>query len=257
MIKFFRHIRKSLLMENKTSKYFKYAVGEIVLVVLGILIALQINNWNEVRLNKKKEINYVNRLIEDLVSDTLMISEQISASNKRFEGGMLVDSLLEINDLKDNNPVDVIFIAQGIGRMWLPQYNSNTYDDLIGTGNFSLMTDPILADKVRIHYTSLPYSWNDTFDQRNEELRRVMVELIPLKFHVAVLVPQSMPEIQELETILSSVEAKQIFENMISYPKMEFYVKNVTRGHIFHIGLMEDIKKGTIDLIHDLQSFKN
>ena len=47
MIKFFRNIRQSLIMENKTSKYLKYAIGEILLVVIGILIALQINNWNE------------------------------------------------------------------------------------------------------------------------------------------------------------------------------------------------------------------
>ena len=47
MIKFFRKIRQNLLMENKTSKYFKYAIGEILLVVIGILIALSINNWNE------------------------------------------------------------------------------------------------------------------------------------------------------------------------------------------------------------------
>jgi len=46
MIKFFRHIRKSLIEQNKMGKYFKYAIGEIILVVIGILIALQINNWN-------------------------------------------------------------------------------------------------------------------------------------------------------------------------------------------------------------------
>ena len=70
MIKFFRHIRKSLLMENKTSKYFKYAIGEIVLVVIGILIALQINNWNE---NKKKtslEIKHLKELKSD-IAETL------------------------------------------------------------------------------------------------------------------------------------------------------------------------------------------
>ena len=49
MIKFFRHIRQNLIMENKTSKYLKYAIGEIILVVIGILIALQVNNWNENR----------------------------------------------------------------------------------------------------------------------------------------------------------------------------------------------------------------
>ena len=55
MIKFFRKIRQNLLLENKTAKYFKYAIGEIVLVVIGILIALQINNWNEWDKESKKE----------------------------------------------------------------------------------------------------------------------------------------------------------------------------------------------------------
>jgi hypothetical protein len=49
MIKFFRKIRQNLLMKNKTGKYLKYAIGEIFLVVIGIFIALQLNNWNENR----------------------------------------------------------------------------------------------------------------------------------------------------------------------------------------------------------------
>lgn len=49
MFKFFRHIRQQLVSEGKTAKYFKYTIGEIALVVIGILIALQINNWNEDR----------------------------------------------------------------------------------------------------------------------------------------------------------------------------------------------------------------
>jgi len=69
MIKFFRKIRKNLLNEGKTTRYFKYAVGEIVLVVIGILIALQINNWNEKRnqINIQKAI--YNIIKEGLVSD--------------------------------------------------------------------------------------------------------------------------------------------------------------------------------------------
>ena len=49
-------------MENKTSKYFKYAIGEIILVIIGILIAIQINNWNENRLNNKKLKSYLKKL---------------------------------------------------------------------------------------------------------------------------------------------------------------------------------------------------
>ncbi|MBT8306228.1 MAG: hypothetical protein KJN85_04770, partial [Maribacter sp.] len=56
MIKFFRKIRQQLLIENRTGKYLLYAIGEIVLVVIGILIALQINNWNE-----EKKVNILRR----------------------------------------------------------------------------------------------------------------------------------------------------------------------------------------------------
>jgi hypothetical protein len=55
MIHFFRKIRLDLVAKNKTGKYFKYAIGEIVLVVIGILIALSINNWNESQKNKQQE----------------------------------------------------------------------------------------------------------------------------------------------------------------------------------------------------------
>jgi hypothetical protein len=77
MIKFFRKIRQNLLMENKTGKYFKYAIGEIVLVVIGILIALQINNWNENRKAKIIEIVLLENLKNDLTLDTLDINFNI------------------------------------------------------------------------------------------------------------------------------------------------------------------------------------
>ena len=66
MIKFFRKIRQKLLSEDKFSKYLLYAIGEIILVVIGILIALQINNWNQNRLNKQLESQYYERLLEDV-----------------------------------------------------------------------------------------------------------------------------------------------------------------------------------------------
>src|SRR5210317_1244230 len=69
MIKFFRTIRKSLLMENKTGKYFKYAIGEIILVVIGILIALSINTWNENKKTKSYEVKMLSEIAKALDSD--------------------------------------------------------------------------------------------------------------------------------------------------------------------------------------------
>ena len=74
MIKFFRKIRQNLLMENKIGKYFKYAIGEIILVVMGILIALQINNWNEDRKNNQSVKTSIKALLEDLKRDTIQFN---------------------------------------------------------------------------------------------------------------------------------------------------------------------------------------
>lgn len=69
MIKFFRKIRQKLLVENRFNKYLVYAVGEIVLVVIGILIALQINNWNEQRANEERIKTTLKQIQKDLIND--------------------------------------------------------------------------------------------------------------------------------------------------------------------------------------------
>jgi len=80
MIKFFRKIRKNLLNEGKTSKYLKYAIGEILLVVIGILIALQINTWNQERLVKQEiKTNLIN--LSSAIKQDLELLKEIEALN--------------------------------------------------------------------------------------------------------------------------------------------------------------------------------
>src|SRR5690606_840747 len=81
MIKFFRHIRQNLLMENKTGKYLKYALGEIVLVVIGILIALSINNWNENRKIRIAEIE----ILQNLKTELQLNLEALKTINKQHK----------------------------------------------------------------------------------------------------------------------------------------------------------------------------
>lgn len=83
MIKLFRNIRKNLLQEGKTTKYFKYAIGEIVLVVIGILIALQINTWNENRKAKTYENQVYKQIYNDVKIDSLDLQKTISNYESR------------------------------------------------------------------------------------------------------------------------------------------------------------------------------
>lgn len=108
MINFFRTIRQNLLAGNKFSKYLVYAIGEIILVVIGILIALQINNWNEERKEKQLETQLIDLLISDLeekkgenITDLDIGTRMI----ERFQEGIDIweqEGRIDTNNLKQN-----------------------------------------------------------------------------------------------------------------------------------------------------------
>jgi hypothetical protein len=82
MIKVFRRIRQNILTENKFSKYLLYAIGEIFLVVIGILIALQINTWNENRKSKKDERYVLTEVLKNLEEDAMLVDAIIKKRQK-------------------------------------------------------------------------------------------------------------------------------------------------------------------------------
>jgi hypothetical protein len=94
MIKFFRKIRFDLMEKNKTGKYLKYAIGEIVLVVIGILIALQINNWNEYQKERKKEVMVLNEVVENLEANILRLQSMIERCNADNQAADIIVSML-------------------------------------------------------------------------------------------------------------------------------------------------------------------
>ncbi len=85
MIKFFRKIRQNLLSDGKTGKYFKYAIGEIILVVIGILIALSINNWNEKQKDKRTAFEIYKNLQRSLEQDSIAIQGIIELQTKSLK----------------------------------------------------------------------------------------------------------------------------------------------------------------------------
>ena len=101
MIKFFRLIRQNLLNEGKVAKYFKYAIGEIVLVVIGILIALQVNDWNETRKSKENQIAYLNNLKKEVLQNNKDLLIKIDQYK------LLVDNLTELSSLMKPNPASI------------------------------------------------------------------------------------------------------------------------------------------------------
>jgi hypothetical protein len=119
MIKFFRKIRQTLLSENKFSKYLLYAFGEIALVMIGILLALQVNNWNEekkeIRIEKQRYQNILNDLINDEENIDKMIADLIEKQDIHYyfydisQNSGEMDSTVNIQRI--NNAPELILIT--------------------------------------------------------------------------------------------------------------------------------------------------
>ncbi len=134
MIKFFRKIRYDLMEKNKTGKYLKYAIGEIILVVIGILIALSLNNWNEQRKDRIKEQVVLKQLQEDYQANLMQLEEKMTTRDKIIYSAIKLLKAFE-------QPVGVI--RDSLVKDIANAFHDPTYDpiqnDLTSSGNLILI----------------------------------------------------------------------------------------------------------------------
>lgn len=143
MIKLFRKIRQDLLTENKFSKYLVYAIGEIILVVVGILIALQINNWNEVKKDRAYEIKMLSEIKKGLMGDQINLQEQIQAYKELKKTANQFTSLTQ-NMVIYHDSMQTELWKLNIGRYY--QFNTGPYEALKSSG-----IDRVSNDSIRNH----------------------------------------------------------------------------------------------------------
>ncbi|MDO1501195.1 DUF6090 family protein [Winogradskyella maritima] len=141
MIKFFRHIRYNLMSENKTGKYFKYAIGEIILVVIGILIALQINNWNEQRKINKEKAQLTKSIKAELEADVDMIKTYLSQTN--YLDSIFKAERQKLSKMSQNKDSLVHFVRNEmfIYMNEFTGFNNNTYNSAKSTGKLQIIDE--------------------------------------------------------------------------------------------------------------------
>jgi len=151
MIKFFRKIRQRLLAENKFSKYLIYAVGEIVLVVIGILIALQINNWNEQSKTQKSADIQLNLLSQNISDDLI----QLNALHEVIKANVIKSQMLS-DQFQQIIPFDSFTTSYITASLFEQNFyaNSTAYDKLNKTGEFSILPKDLQMD-ITAYYNLL------------------------------------------------------------------------------------------------------
>ena len=146
MINFLRRIRRDLINENKTSIYLIYAVGEVVLVVFGILIALQIDNWNEGRKQEVIEIQFLKSIKQDLISDTIYFNRRTKQSedliNNHYQ--YIHNAYEEQKDMKEFK--ELISLIWWNSEQFAPQ--NSTFIEILNSGQLSIFKNRQLKEDI-------------------------------------------------------------------------------------------------------------
>lgn len=166
MIKIFREIRQHMLNENKTSRYFKYAIGEIILVVIGILIALQINTWNENRKATNEEIKILKALHADFKVSKDRIEETMSWQQKVIDYSIILMNIHERQDEKEfiyfDTHLDSLENLIGFGTTWYrTEPVTGAYNALISAGKVDLIKNEKLRQLLAQFSADLESGFED------------------------------------------------------------------------------------------------
>ncbi len=207
MIKFFRHIRKSLIEQNQMGKYFKYAIGEILLVVIGILIALQINNWNENRKERNQEQELLTQLQSEFQSNLEQLDQKIGIRKDMITASL---KLIDYVDYPETRNADSILKYIGL-TVIAPTFDP-IVNDAISSGRIQLIQNADLKEKLS--------RWTSEIIQVTEE------EQVWLEYRA--------------NRYVSTLDETGIYRNMIN----EYWKNDVLSSFHLDVGTETELKIG-------------
>jgi Family of unknown function (DUF6090) len=153
MFKFFRKIRQKLFTDRKFREYFLYALGEIFLIVIGILIALQINNWNEDKKERKLEDEYLQKIGLNIEEDINKYNQIITAQQTYRSG---IDSFLQI--IRNPFKYETADLDKYYSHLWrFERFTSNNgaLNNLISSGKINIIQNEDLLNEILTYYRTI------------------------------------------------------------------------------------------------------
>ena len=158
MLRFFRHIRKNLMEQlhagqagNKVRTYILYAIGEILLVVIGILIALQVNNWNEDRKKVSVKETLIESLIVDLEQDGTQLARAIEVHQRYLDNRLKLKEILEREQATVDTLESILSKQEIISTESRVKYNRSAFESIYSTGNAELFDPELLRRISELH----------------------------------------------------------------------------------------------------------
>ena len=247
--------------KNKTGKYLKYAIGEIILVVIGILIALSINNWNTNRINHIKEDNYLVNLKRDLNNQLKIIDRNLKGETHIFNS--LTKATINYEKYKKFRAIkeDLVLLTPMNDRYTFTT-TSPTYTELLSTGNLDLITNAVLKDQMVRYYEDLELTTQVI--QKNNDYKDNVISSKTL-FIIEMVGGSNLEKTYDgVDSSFNNYETPnhlmKIIESNISKPENELALLNIIRFKrlvtLGHMSRLEVAKTQTESLLNILKSYK-
>jgi len=166
MIKFFRKIRQNLLMENKTGKYLKYAVGEIILVVIGILIALSINNWNDNRNKRNEELLLLESIEQDFIENKQRLNQTIKSQQRMISNSYSFIILMANNTGKEVSQDSILELKSYANSWYRAELVNSSYLTIINSGKGNYIQNLNLKKRLAEFSTDLESGFEDDYESK-------------------------------------------------------------------------------------------
>jgi uncharacterized protein DUF6090 len=243
MIKFFRKIRYDLMEKNKTGKYLKYAIGEIILVVIGILLALQINTWNTERISDKKMITYLDNLKDDLKTDTLAFSHRINFYKDFLENKKKLLSLSHFENIPTDSLENIFFPTYGNYEI-----NTTTFTKISNLGISEISKNDNLSRKIYEYYTSKLKYFNSIINWEIEQTQNEANYWFNNQDEYEVSNFFEFPQFQDVNT------NRQNLIKLISNPKGRNYLNSDYERKQRVLSVYQNIKKRADSLILGIEN---
>lgn len=241
MIKFFRKIRQNLLSEGKTGKYFKYAVGEIVLVVIGILIALSINNWNEGKKTEALEKKLLNELIQSLETDIEGLQFVIQKNSEIMNQCIFIAELIEGKQTYNDSLNTYFYNAQ---NYYHHSFNKSAYETSKSHGLYFIKNDSARSSLSQLY--EWQFEMNNNLRQVKNSFNSLTVEpFLADNFDFVLNDKKGLIPI-EIETLLSNSKYKYIVNSSMSKMRTTLHWQNV---------FLDNIKQIQVQLKSELNTY--
>lgn len=142
----FKNIRRNLAAQNRVMAYMRYAIGEIFLVVIGILIALQVNTWNHQRKDRKLEKQYLQDMLLDLKTDSLALNQELELSDQQIRAKRALMAFYNGHAYPNDSLINFFFMQVDIMLHFNPV--TTTLDEMKSTGNISVIRNVKLRRQI-------------------------------------------------------------------------------------------------------------